>query len=207
MRAVRASALSGYPCASPNADQRLSEVTLYLEECACANDACPLCPPTERRSSRGLSPVVGVALLVVIVVLLAATVGAMVMGFEDVLTEPQPQVSFDVDYHPDGPGNGANGAYINITHEFGSIEDGSQVFVVDDAGNRIAWEDVWTGGETVGPAGEYAHIDGSGSDSALRPICEAGQHYRVVIEREGGSSSVLVDYEIPTEPTATNAAC
>ncbi|RDZ34688.1 MULTISPECIES: type IV pilin [Haloferax] len=167
----------------------------------------PALAPSERRSSRGISPVVGVSLLVVIVVLLAAMVGMMVMGFEDVLSEPQPQVSFDVDYHPDGVDNGANGAYINITHEFGSIEDGSQVFVVDDANNRIAWEDVWTGDEEVGPAGEYAHIDGAGSDSALRPICEAGQRYRVVIEHEGGSSSVLVDYEIPTEPTATNAAC
>ncbi|WP_049967813.1 type IV pilin [Haloferax prahovense] len=167
----------------------------------------PASSPSNDRSARGLSPVVGVSLLVVIVVLLAATVGVMVMGFEDVLSEPQPQVSFDVDYHPDGPDNGANGAYINITHEFGSLEDGSRVFVVDDANNRIAWEDVWTGGETVGPAGEYAHIDGAGSDSALKPICEAGQRYRVVIEHEDGSSSILVDYEISTEPTSKSAAC
>ncbi|KTG27537.1 type IV pilin [Haloferax profundi] len=156
---------------------------------------------------RGVSPVVGVSLMLVIVVLLATMVGVMVMGFEDSLVEPQPQLSFDVAYHPAGEGNGANGAYINVIHEFGSLEDGSHVFVSDESGNRVAWEDIWTGGPVVGPAGEYAHIDGAGTDDALDPICEAGQTYRVVIEHDDGSSSTLVDYEIPTDPSSTSSEC
>ncbi|KAB1193839.1 type IV pilin [Haloferax sp. MBLA0076] len=160
-----------------------------------------------RFGRRGISPVVGVSLMLVIVVLLATMVGVMVMGFEDSLVEPQPQLSFDVAYHPAGEGNGANGAYINLTHEFGSIEDGNQVFVIDGSGNRIAWEDIWTGGPVVGPAGEYAHIDGAGSDDVLDPICEAGQTYRVVVEHDDGSSSTLTTYEIPTDPSSTSSDC
>jgi hypothetical protein len=128
-------------------------------------------------------------------------------GFSDSLVEPRPPVSFDVVYHPDGEDNSGNGAYINVTHEVGTIEDGSQVKVVDDEGNSIAWEDVWTGGEVVGPAGEYAHIDGEGSDDALVPICEAGQHYRLVIEYEDGSSRTLLDYVIPSEPDTVSPNC
>lgn len=158
--------------------------------------------PASFGTRRGISPVVGVALMLVIVVILAAMLGAMVLGFQDELVEPQPQVAFDVDYHPDGEGNNGNGAYLNVTHEFGSLEDGSEVFIVDGDGNRIAWEGVWTGGPVVGPAGEYAHIDGVASDDVLNRICEAGQVYRVVVEHEGGASSTLVSYEIPTEPTA-----
>ncbi|ELZ78526.1 flagellin N-terminal-like domain-containing protein [Haloferax larsenii JCM 13917] len=163
--------------------------------------------PSLTPARRGVSPVIGVALMLVVVVLLAAIVGLMVTGFGDTLREPRPHVAFDVAYHPDGEGNSGNGAYINISHDRGSFEDGDSVFVVDDSGNRLAWEDVWTGGPQVGPAGEYAHIDGEGSDSVLNPICTAGQHYRVIIEYEDGSSQILVDYEIPSDPTSTSSNC
>ena len=149
---------------------------------------------------RAISPAVGVVLLVAIAVLLAAALGGVLLGLGDTLDAPAPQASFSFEYHADGAGNGGNGAYVNVTHEAGDIGDGSNVYVVDGDGNAIAWRDVWTGGPTVS-SGEYAHIDGVGSDDALNRICEAGQTYRVVY-RGGGSDAVLEAFTVPTDPTA-----
>ena len=147
-----------------------------------------------------VSPVIGVVLLVA-VVLLALVFGGIVLGFGDALESPAPQASFSVAYHADGAGNDGDGAYHNVTHEAGDICDGSRVFVVDDAGNAAAWHEVWIGGHVV-EAGEYAHIDGVGSDSALERVCGVGQTYRVVFRTGGGTDAVLEEFTVPTEPTA-----
>lgn len=153
--------------------------------------------------NRGVSPVVGAALMLVIVVLIAATFAVMAFGFADALREPTPQVAFETAYVADGAGNGGNGAYVNVSHVAGDVADGSAVYVRDESGNEIAWEDIWMGSSTISPGG-YVHIDGHGTDSVLDPICEAGQTYYVVVERSDGSSAVLREVTVPTEPTATS---
>ena len=155
---------------------------------------------------RAVSPVIGVVLLVAIVVLLALVFGGIALGFSGVLEPPAPQASFSIEYHADGASNNGNGAYLNVTHEAGDIGDGSSIFIVDDAGNAVAWRDVWTGGPVV-EAGEYAHIDGVGSDGELEPVCEAGQTYRVVFRTGGQSDAVLREFTVPTDPTTLAAGC
>jgi hypothetical protein len=87
-----------------------------------------------------------------VVVLLAS----LAFGLTDALREPAPMASFDVEYVPDGAGNASNGAYLNVSHEGGTVADGSTVSVRDDAGNEVAWGDIWTGDATVAPGG-YVH--------------------------------------------------
>ncbi|WP_239640356.1 hypothetical protein [Halogeometricum pallidum] len=40
-----------------------------------------------------------------------------------------------------------------VSHEAGSVADGSEVFVRDDAGNEIVWEAVRTGESSISPGG------------------------------------------------------
>lgn len=146
---------------------------------------------------RGVSPVIGGVLLVAIVVLLAAVLGALALGMEGGLQEPTPHASFSVSYDPTGDGNGGD-AYLTITHESGSISSGAAVYVVDGDGNRIAWEDIWTGEDTV-ESGGYAHVDGIGSDCVLNYPSE-GEVYRVVWESGDGSSRILARHEVDEPP-------
>jgi hypothetical protein len=155
------------------------------------------------QTNRAVSPVVGAALMLVIVALLAAILAVTAFGFTDALREPTPQVAFETDYVVDGAGNAPNGAYINISHSAGDVADGSTVYVRDESGNEVAWEDIWTGTATVAPGG-YVHVDGHESDSALDPVCEAGQTYYVVVERQDGTTAILREVTVPRDPTATS---
>jgi flagellin-like protein len=146
---------------------------------------------------RGVSPVIGVVLLVAIVVALAAVVGVMATSFEDSLQEPAPTAQFDTDYDPAGAGNGGI-AYVNLSFDTGETMDGDRVYIVDSDGNRVRWVDVWTGGPNVEP-GEYVHVDGKGSDCELNRITE-GETYRLVWERENGDAVIVAKHEIETSP-------
>jgi flagellin-like protein len=151
---------------------------------------------------RGVSSVFGTALMLVIVLLLAVTVGTMVLGFADDLPTPGPQVALTVaEYDPEGAGNDGK-PYLELHHQAGDIADGTKVFVVDEDGNRVAWADVWTTGPTVGP-GSYAHIDGCGSDGALNRITEEGQTYRIIFEAADGTSLSIREVAVPSPPDPT----
>ena len=154
-------------------------------------------------TERGVSPVIGVVLMVAIVALLGAVVGAMALGFDDRLGEPAPQVALDVSaYSADGADNGGR-PYIEIHHRAGDIADGTEVFIRDASGNEIAWSDVWTAGPTVGP-GSYAHIDGCGSDGSLDVISAEGQAYTVIFRKDGRT---LVVYEVTVPAPPESVGC
>jgi len=151
---------------------------------------------------RGVSPVIGVVLLVAVTVILAAVIGVMALGFSGELAGPAGYASVSADYVPSGEGNGGV-AYVNITHESGDVLDGTEVYIVDSSGNRVLWTDVWFGGDTIAP-GEFVHIDGKGSDCALNAITE-GETYRVVHEQNGSdTSTTLAEVDIETEPDSVS---
>ncbi|MFC7136855.1 type IV pilin [Halobaculum litoreum] len=154
-------------------------------------------------TDRGLSPVVGVALMVVVVVLLGVVVGTLAFGFDDRLGEPAPQVALDVTaYSADGADNSGR-PYIEIHHRAGETADGTEVFIRDESGTEIPWSSVWTAGPTVGP-GSYAHVDGCGSDGALDVIAAAGQTYSIVFRSEGRT---LVIYEVAVPSPPAGVGC
>lgn len=65
---------------------------------------------------RGVSPVIGVVLLVGIVAILAATVGVFALGFTDQQPANAPQVAIVADYSERTTGNGE---YLNLSFESG----------------------------------------------------------------------------------------
>jgi flagellin-like protein len=155
-------------------------------------------------ADRAVSPAVAVALLVAIVVVLAVASAAVLTGFQDELVEPAPPTSFDEEYVASGEGNDDHIPYVNVTNRAGRTLDGSDVLVRDDAGNAVAWEDVWLGGSEV-RAGEYVHVDGHGSDGALKRICE-GRTYQLVLRRGEGTTRVLSEWTADRPPDLPSAS-
>jgi flagellin-like protein len=86
-----------------------------------------------RNESRGLTPVVGIILMISITVLLAATVGAFVMGLEDEgVQQTAPTVAIQFDYDAADGGSGSDS--LNIIHDTGGGLDPAQTYVtVNDA--------------------------------------------------------------------------
>jgi flagellin-like protein len=142
---------------------------------------------------RGVSPTVGVVLLVAIVVTLAGVTGAAFAGIEIPDEESPTPLAYDAEYTADGADNGGR-PYVTITVTGGRERVGEDTYLVDSEGNRVQWSSVWTAGETV-TAGEYVHIDGHGSDGALATPC-FGVEYRVVRYTEDGEGHVLIRTEI-----------
>jgi flagellin-like protein len=153
-----------------------------------------------RDETRGISPVIGVVTMVAIVVVLAAVVATTVLGTDERLDDPPPAGGFGQEYVPSGVDNTQDRPYVEITHRVGRTVDGDDIVIRDDAGNEIAWSDVWTGGPEV-KAGERVHIDGFGSDSGLQPICEAGDSYSVILRSDEGRRLIVNRWTAPTDPS------
>ena len=133
---------------------------------------------------RGVSPVIGVILMVAITVILAAVIGAFVLGLGDQASNTAPQASFSFDYDDDGDGN------VTVTHEGGDpIPDGELNLTTSGHGigdHSQAWE---------GPvsAGSSDVIDGSDVGEAF----DEDDSVRVVWN-SGDSSNTLRTFTVPS---------
>lgn len=148
----------------------------------------------EHSRERGVSPVVGVILVVAITILIATVVGTVALGFGDRLPDENPtNVAYDAEYIEDGADNSGR-PYIEVTITGGRVSLGSDAYVVDEAGNRVAWTAVWSGG-TYLEAGETFTIDGvnnvNGNDKPLENPCDR-ETYRVVRLNDNNQSSEVV---------------
>jgi flagellin-like protein len=156
-----------------------------------------------RLSRRGVSPLIGVVILLAVVVLLAVVLGTLALGF-DAPDDPYPQYGYRTAFVADGDGNTNDRPFVELRLTGGRIEVGSDFYVVDGDGNEVRWDVVWT---TDGPltAGDYAHIDGYGSDAALDPACE-GTVYRFIHRPGDGESAVLATIRIDRPAVGPAAA-
>jgi flagellin-like protein len=152
-----------------------------------------------RPADRSVSPVVGVVLMTGIVVVLAAVVASLALGFGGDLQEPAPSGGFDQEWVPTGADNTNDRPYVVITHQVGRTVDAENVVIKDEHGNAIRWDDVWTGGPEV-HASEYVHIDGFNSDGALAPVCEAGDTYRIILKNDQGRTLIVNEWTAPSDP-------
>lgn len=152
---------------------------------------------------RAVSNLIGVVLVVAIVVILAAVVGNLVLGFGGSMGTPAPQFTVETHYQADGAGNDGDRPYLNITHTGGDTVDGTKLFVVDSDGNDVAWADVWTGSDEI-MATDYVHIDGHGSDSALNAACE-GETYQLIYRPDPDTSHIVQETEIEQQATGPAA--
>ena len=148
---------------------------------------------------RGVSPVIGVILMTGIVVLLAVTVATLVTGFDSKLRDPAPSGGFDQKWNPTGQDNTNDRPYVTIRHEVGQTVDAENIYITDESGNEVRWDNVWTGGPEV-HAGEYVHIDGFASDSALDPICSEGDTYTIIVRNDDGETLLVNKWTAPNDP-------
>ena len=112
---------------------------------------------------RGVSPVIGVILMVAITVILAAVIGAFVLGLGDQASTTTPQASFDFEFNSSGA---------NVTHAGGDNIDNESVYLTSPGEDDVYW------GEEPVTTGDRAFIEAGEGDTV-----------RVIWEDPGGGSS------------------
>ncbi|GGN18590.1 type IV pilin [Halarchaeum nitratireducens] len=123
---------------------------------------------------RGVSPVIGVILMVAITVILAAVIGTFVLGLGSNVGNNAPSATFNWDY--------GNDTSVNVTHQGGDVIDNSSISYTSDGEiNSVAGptgdDSQWTAGETTTIV--YANEVSSGNTTSM------------VWQSSGGSSSII----------------
>ena len=132
---------------------------------------------------RAVSPVIGVILMVAITVILAAVIGAFVIGIgED--QEVQPSASFNFDFEGDSE--------LTVSHSTGDTITSTETLEVVIDGESEDWSDDLSGSDEVS-AGDQVDIDiDNGDFSGLADNSWTGQSVSVVWESETGESSATL---------------
>ncbi|MCL9812577.1 type IV pilin [Natranaeroarchaeum aerophilus] len=144
---------------------------------------------------RAVSPVIGVILMVAITVILAAVIGAFVIGIgDDQSTVPQASWDSNQDNQVD---NGED-VEVEITHQTGATIDESNLAVTIDGDDADDWVTSTSSlspfGDPVSAGSTYTITDDD--DSGDNDLNE-GETIRVVwTSDDGGDSSVLFDFEV-----------
>ncbi len=130
---------------------------------------------------RGISPVIGVVLMIAIFVILIAAVGAFVLGFSPTQSPPNTEMAYIEE--------GAAGVGVQVVMDVGDdVEADNLGFQLDDGTNCNGWSGdgtVDTGDETV-----LAHCDGEDE-------LDEGDTVQVIWSDDTGSRSSIIDsYEL-----------
>lgn len=126
------------------------------------------------------SPAIGVVLLVLIVVLLAAAFYPLFFNISTKLDKPGPYLSASSEYVANGENNDGNRPYFVLEYTGLYDIEGEDILIQDHEGNTISWFDVWTAKKPLRP-GDEIHIDGYLSDGELNRPCK-GDTYRIIYE-------------------------
>jgi len=126
---------------------------------------------------RAVSPVIGVILMVAITVILAAVIGAFVLGFGGQLSNTAPQASFEFSYTDTGEGKN-----VTIVHGGGDTLTASQIEISGLADpNGLESGEQFRTGQTI--------VDDKETD---------GDRIRVIWNNpSGGSSNVIGSSTVP----------
>lgn len=138
----------------------------------------------ESADERGVSPVIGVILMVAITVILAAVIGSFVIGLGDQVQETAPNAQFTFDYD-----EGNNGGTVVVTHD-----GGQQIDTSEDSLTIVGPDDEvdWSEESIIVTAGN------SSQTITLADIAtEEGQTIRVVWTGSEGTSATLATDDIP----------
>ena len=138
---------------------------------------------------RAVSPVIGVILMVAITVILAAVIGAFVIGIGDD-QEVQPTASFNFDFDTDTN-------KVTVSHSQGDTIDQPDSLYISVDGDRVEWNSSSTGGFTPYTAGTYPVNSGKQVTGKLGGGF-SGQTVSVVwVSESGDSSGTLSTQEAP----------
>ncbi len=141
--------------------------------------------------TRAVSPVIGVILMVAVTVILAAVIGAFVLGLGDEASSTTPQAQFSYDFDDD--------TNVTITHTSGDNIDNETVRVTVDGvegfpnpASPIDTADGWN--DTISTGDDLELYNGS-EDAE---IADRGDTVRIIWEDpSGGESNTLSQREWP----------
>jgi len=136
---------------------------------------------------RGVSPVIGVILMVAITVILAAVIGAFVLGLGDQASNTAPQASFSFDYDDSSDGN------VTVTHEGGDRIPDGELNLSASSPNFDTVSKEWEGDATAGSTETIGENDFEDGESFSE-----GDTVRV-IWNSGDSSNTLRSYTVPSD--------
>ncbi|GGL33873.1 hypothetical protein GCM10009037_16850 [Halarchaeum grantii] len=171
---------------------------------------------------RGVSPVIGVILMVAITVILAAVIGTFVLGLGNQVGNNAPQASFEWNQQSETIGSGASvsNTTVDVTHQSGASIDAANVEVTvnGDPAYTVNSSDslnaVFSGEITAGTSGDVdlygtgvstgdtvtynttkTAYDTDGDDTVMNTLSE-GDTVRLVWSSDSGSSSILTSYTV-----------
>lgn len=151
-----------------------------------------------RAVDRGVSPLLGSALLVVIAVVILSVVAIAVFGGSPGVRDPPP-ARFDVSYDVE-TGN------LTVTHVSGTPLDGSRVLIEDNDGGSANWSalhpndsDAVEGTSITFDGKDGAATAAGGADGDLQDVClqDEGYTYSVVYVERSGDKVTLSTYSLP----------
>lgn len=141
-------------------------------------------------ADRGVGPVIGVVLMIVITAMLAAIVGTMVLDVGQGVDDPRPRVQFSFEYD-------AVGDRLDVVHQGGeSVSEGRVQVVVDGTTYTGAQLDGWSDADGTVTASDRLTI-GPGGD--LNETLTGGESVRLYWDAsDGGQTRTLARYTVPT---------
>ena len=128
---------------------------------------------------RAVSPVIGVILMVAITVILAAVIGAFVLGLGDSVSETAPSAQIDFDY--------STSAEVTLTHDGGNSFNAERVTLVSSGSDTESDLSEWTDTVSAGDSATVSNFDADDDEATLR----------LVWTGEGGSSSTIARSTVP----------
>lgn len=149
---------------------------------------------TVKGDDRGVSPVIGVILMVAITVILAAVIATFVLGLGDSLSNQAPQANWEVSTNNIGDGDATNDE-VTLTHTGGDSVDASNLKVTIGSSDAYTsgsatsdWSgtDEWSADTTAGDSLTLAENGGSVN----------GEVTVQIIWSDGGSSAVLKESDV-----------
>ena len=147
-------------------------------------------------SNRGVSPVIGVILMVAITVILAAVIGAFVLGLGDQVSNNAPQASFEFEFENDrnatvthGGGDDIEADTITVTLNGSDMYNGTAGPNTDGNFSNEGWD----GSDTIS-TGDQLKI--RNNDTSYD---QSGNTVRVIWNNpSGGSSNTIAERDWPT---------
>lgn len=137
---------------------------------------------------RAVSPVIGVILMVAITVILAAVIGAFVLGLGDSASETAPSAQIDFDYDTDENDNDL----VTLTHDGGNSFQASNVNLT--GGGDSIGVDGWEGTISAGSSSDPIRIDDENEGLSV----SEGETIRLVWQGDSGSSSTIARSTVPS---------
>lgn len=150
---------------------------------------------------RGVSPVIGVILMVAITVILAAVIAAFVLGLGDT-NSSAPNVNWDYDFD-DNAADGSAASTLTITHTNGDTIDNASIEIGGDGFDNTVTDssiDAFTGSSIS--AGDTATLNEQQDDTTGTADAAfiAGETVTITFTAEdGGTSSIIGEFEIPED--------